>query len=289
MHVQPDEATKVPGRAGEVARGVGRLLGRLVAFAVVIAAGVAGWFGVEQYVFPDLPGTLAAPVNETPWPDEFAQRTTTWESFTLSYVFQGVETHRTSFDAPTKRVRIAYNDDAGALESDVELAGLQGFERVAGSDAWVVADPAAVEEHVYFGVGAIEPVHLSELVRREVHPFTQVQEIPQSPEIRRFEVIVDIASLRAANPIAYYRLEDDAQSGFSSATEYRMTADVRADGYIVRLDGRSSSTEMWSDFPADLVFESPLAARNDDAVAAETATTVAPPGTGEGPTPTTTP
>ena len=77
---EPDETS--PSRVAAVARTVGGLVVRIFTFAVVAAAGGAGWFGVEHYVFPDIPGSVAVAVDDGPWPDRFARPTTAWQSFT---------------------------------------------------------------------------------------------------------------------------------------------------------------------------------------------------------------
>lgn len=275
---QTSEPAKEPGRAGGIVRGVGRLLGKVFGFAVILAAGAAGWFGAEQYAFPNLPGALAAPVNETPWPDEFAQQTTTWPSFTLTNVVDGSETHRTSFDATTNRVRLTYLDGSDQPSSVVELAGLRAFERARDSDEWVAVDPANVEIHVTVGVGAIEPVHFSNLLPPAASPFTRVEEVVGGGGERRFEVFVDIAGLRAAEPLVFESFDAATENALDPSTEHRMVADVRDDGYIVRLEGRSASVEIWSDYPPDLVFESPLAELDqaETPAATESATEQAP-------------
>ena len=255
----PASPTPAPGKVSSSLRGAGRLLARLFGLAIVAAAGVAGWFAVEQFVFPQLPGSVAAAVNETPWPDEYAEPTTEWNAFTVTYTFEGNATHRTSFDPQTKRSRLTYWNTEGAIINDVELAGLQAFQRFPELQEWTPVDPERVDTHVQLGILAVEPVHLSALVPAEVYPFTRVSELAPVDGARQFEVIVDAAGFLDADPISFYRWDATARLGSDAAADMRWIVDVRPDGYVVRWEGRSPSVETWTEYPADLVFESPLA------------------------------
>lgn len=276
---EPDQ----PSHLVERLRRGGRIVGRLVACAVIAAAGVGGWLAVERFVFPALAGTIVAAANEGPWPDEFAQPSTRWDSFTLSSTQDGVETHRSSFDPVSRRTAIVDSGADGAVIREVELAGVLGFERTPESPEWSPVDDARIDAHILLGVAGTEPVHLSALVPDEADDFTTVIELDAAEDTRRFLVVVDTEAFRVADPIAFHRWSEFQLFGSELDTDLRWTVDVRPDGFVVRWEGRSSSVETWSERPGRLEFESPLAA-DESTATAEPATpnTLTPPTTAAG-------
>lgn len=260
MHAHIDAAgnPNEPGKFGEALRGAGRILARLFGLATIAAAGVAGWFGIEHYVFPEVPGTFAA--SETPWPAEFDRPAPAWDSFALSYQLDGIETHQIAFDATAGITRLAYRETSSAATGDVELRGVDAFERSAGAADWTPVDPSNVDAHVVRGVLFTQPLRLSTMVPSEARPFATFTESGDVVDgVRRFDVVIDAPAFLEAEPVAFYRWFVTRSVAPTSVEELRWTVDVRPDGYIVRWEGRTPIVEVWSEFPTDLEFESPLA------------------------------
>lgn len=244
-------------RGGEALRSIARIGGRLVATVAIAAAGVAGWFAVEEFAFPPVVGAVDLPADPNPWPKEFRKVVVPWESFTITYELDGEMTHTSSYDALAGRTRISYS---GGRDRVVEIAGLDAWERLNGQSEWTVAPAGEVLTHVVLGVGRIAPVHLSELAPKAAEPFISATEVVSTSTARRFEVSVDVQSFRYEDPVAYSQWIETETLGTTADIPMTWVLDVGPDGYLVRWEGRSPVVETWTEYPPDLVFESPLAA-----------------------------
>jgi hypothetical protein len=243
---------------------IASLIGRALQFGVVAAAGFGGWLAVEQYAFPSVAGVVVAQAQPGLWPAEISKPTTTWDSFSLTYQGASGPTHTTSTDGSTGRTRITYFDN-GIATSDVEIAGYEAWERAAGSPDWVRVVDQNVPVHIQLGLGDVEPIHVSTLISDVAEPFVTVTQQPSEISAMRFLVQIDVAAFRNAEPVEFPRwashLELSEVRKFSDVQPIQWTIDVREDGYIVRTEGRIDDIEVWSDYPPELIFESPLQPR----------------------------
>ena len=241
-------------------------MGRLISVGVIAAAGLAGWLVVDTVALAPPAGAVAAPPSANPWPETFRTPTTTWDSFTTRYRTDGVLRQQSSTDAASGRTRIVSYGAAGEATWIVEISGLDAWYREAGGDEWTRPEQGLLEAFVYSGIGGVEPSHLSEIVPRWADSFVSVAEQPLDGANTRLVATIDAAGLRTTDPVRFHRWASGMNLGpgvADTAGTWTWTLDVRPDGHIVRWAGRYGTVEVWTENPADLVFESPLPAQPD--------------------------
>lgn len=243
--------------------GVIALLGRFVAAALVFAAGGAGWFAADRYG-DDL---LDRPVETTTavaaglpqlgegLPSERLVTLAPWRRFTLTYTDQS-NSELYWFDLDTWKLRAEIV--AGPSADFVEIHGDRGFRRSGADGEWVAQDAETTRGIASYVMGGIGPFVLTDLVPPNTLGFTALELEGTSRGERVYEVAVDAATLREVHPLAYERWVSTTRIVGDGSGIYRIR--VRPDGYIVRIDGESSSLE-WGTLRT-VEFFSPLAAPN---------------------------
>jgi hypothetical protein len=241
--------------------GVLALLGRVVVAGLLVAAGCAGWFAAERYVDELLDRPLEATTSATAalprlgegLPIERLVAFDPWRRFTLTYT-DDVHSEYYWFDLDTWQLRAEVSSASSA--DFIEIHGDQGFRRTALDGEWVAQDAATTRDIAGYVMGGIGPFVLTDLVPPNTLGFTTLELEGTSRDERVYEVAVDAATLRERHPLAYERWVTTTRIVGDGSGLYRIR--VRPDGYIVRIDGESSSLE-WGTLRA-VEFFSPLAA-----------------------------
>jgi hypothetical protein len=244
-----------------LASGVFALLGRVVVAGLVVAAGCAGWFAAERYIdeLLDRPletttsATAALPLLGGGLPNQRLVVIDPWRRFTLTYT-DGVNSEHYWFDLDTWKLRAELSSASSA--DFIEIHGDQGFRRTGLDGEWIAQDAATTRGIAGYVMGGIGPFVLTDLVPPNTLGFTTLELEGTSRGERVYEVAVDAATLRERHPLAYERWVTTTRIVGDGSGLYRIR--VRPDGYIVRIDGESSSLE-WGTL-RDVEFFSPLAA-----------------------------
>lgn len=263
MYQPAAEQPRGPGLA-DTMRGVGRLLGRLIAIAVVLAAGVAGWFAVEELAIAAEDHSVLLPELGEGLPTARLDEPIAWRRFQVTYSAVGTSAEEASLDEANERywfdldswkIRSAVMTDSG-LEA-VEIQGDSGFRRSGADGEWVEQDRMTARNISSYVLGGIGPFLLTDLVPPNALGFTSLELEGTSKGERVYEVKVDAMTLREQHPLAYQRWVASTRIIGDGTALFRIR--VREDGYIVRIDGGNSAV-IWTDLEAGVQFESPLSA-----------------------------
>jgi hypothetical protein len=244
-------------RIPDSVRTLARAVARIGAAVLVVAAGIAGWFGVDRFAFAPVAGATQVQVDASPWPTDLPRVAPAWDSFTLNREIGETVVFRSSHDSATGRTRVTEFVQA---PRDVEIAGLEAWQRVLGEAEWTPVERSQYLEEINFGLARAAPVHLSAIAPLSALPFISVTEYDAMPAVRRFGVSVDVAAFRTADPIEFTRWSETDGFVSDSVEPVAWILDVRPDGYVVRWEGRSPAVETWTENSPELVFESPVAA-----------------------------
>jgi hypothetical protein len=253
-----------PGAWGSRFRAIGRGLGRIVALAVIAAAGVAGWFAIDEYAARTISGSaVVAEVPIRPWPAELEVDAAAWTSFNMSYIKQDNSTQEMWIDGERNIASMVYSDAVGAAIDRFELAGTAGFHQQLGVDDWSPIDADQLEAVRTRAYGEVRPLRLDDLMSASGLRFVKIEsdEFVGDSSVRRLTIAVDGTGFQSAEPIAFG--EWRRRTIFTSnAEQLRWIVDVRPDGYIERFQGRYDDgvVENWRDLSGPVVLESSLAA-----------------------------
>jgi hypothetical protein len=240
--------------------GVVSLFGRITAFALIAGAGVVGWFGVEESdlsipwsgngasvlaaSLPDLGDGLPAARLQSPAP---------WRQFALTYQ-DPAYTNRFWIDLDSWQLRIETTQDTGT--SAVEINGDRSFTREPAVAEWAARDVQETRDIASRLMSGIGPFVLTDLVPPNTLGFTSLELEGTSRDERVYEISVDAATLQEQHPLAHQRWVEATRLLSDTSGVYRIR--VREDGYIVRIDGETSSVQ-WDALEGGVVFFSPFA------------------------------
>lgn len=240
--------------------GVMTLLGRVVAVGLIGAAGFGGWVAIETFdvALPNSGNGTSALAASLPelgdgLPEARLQSPAPWRQFSLTY--QDLEqTNRFWIDLDSWRLRVesANLDETSA----VEIYGDQSYLRAPGTAEWAERDVQQTRELASWLMSGIGPFVLTDLVPPNTLGFTTLELEGTSRDERVYEVVVDAATLQEQHPLAHQRWAAATRIVNDTSGVYRIR--VRDDGYIVRIDGETSSVQ-WDPLEGGVVFFSPLA------------------------------
>ncbi len=277
MNPTPTPAQGLP-RTRSTLAGVASLLGRMMAFALVAGAGVVGWFGVDELELGIPASGNAAPVLAVSLPElgeglpaARLQSPAPWRQFALTYQDAAYSNHFW-IDLDAWQLRI--ESTQGAETSAVEINGDRSFTRELGSPDWVERDVQATRDIASWLMSGIGPFVLTDLVPPNTLGFTSLELEGTSRGERVYEVSVDAATLQDQHPLAHQRWAEATRLVSDTSGVYRIR--VREDGYIVRIDGESSSVQ-WDALEGGVAFLSPFSLEPLQTPATAPATTL--PGT----------
>jgi hypothetical protein len=244
MSPTPTPAQGQPRPSSGLAR-FASVLGRIMALALIAGAGVVGWFGVEEFdlgipssgngapalaaSLPDLGDGLPAARLQSPAP---------WRQFALTYQ-DPAYTNRFWIDLDSWQLRIEATQDAGT--SAVEINGDRSFTREPAATEWVARDVKETRDIASWLMSGIGPFVLTDLVPPNTLGFTSLELEGTSRGERVYEVAVDAATLQEQHPLAHQRWVEATRLVSDTSGIYRIR--VREDGYIVRIDGETSSVQ----------------------------------------------
>lgn len=250
------QPTAGPGRPRSSFSGVARLVGRLITLACVGAAGVAGWFGVDELALaedngrpvavtlPELGGGLPTAQLVEPQP---------WRVFQLTYSQDGRD-EQYWFDLDRWMIRTQI--DHGEGSDEIEIRGDRGFRRGPNDDDWVEQDEPTTRAIASFVMGGIGPFLLTDLVPPDALGFTSLELEGTSKGVRVYEVGIDSVTLREQHPLLHQRWVESTRIIGDGSPLFRIR--VREDGYVVRIDGENAAVA-WTELSGGIAFQSPLA------------------------------
>jgi hypothetical protein len=258
----------MPTRPGErppiaTVGNVAALLGRILAAALVLVAGAAGWYGVERFDLGQrataADATADEPVVTLPslgngLPALHLEQPDPWRQFTLTST-QDARTEQYWFDLDRWELRTQVVTAAGT--DSVEIAADRGFTLSAGSSEWVEHDPETTRNIARFVLGGVGPFVLTDLIQPGALGFTTLELEGTSRGDRVYEVVVDAPTLKQRHPLAYDRWVARTRLVPDGNGVYRIR--VLPDGYVVRIDHENGSVE-WEDLVGGVPFSSPLSA-----------------------------
>ncbi len=259
MNPTPTPAEGLPRPSSSLA-GVASLLGRIAAFALIAGAGVVGWFGVEEYDLGIPASTNGAPVLAASLPElgdglpaARLQSPAPWRQFALTYQ-DPAYTNRFWIDLDSWQLRIEATQDTGT--SAVEINGDRSFTRESPTAEWVALGVQETRDIASWLMSGVGPFVLTDLVPPNTLGFTSLELEGTSRGERVYEVSVDAATLQEQHPLAHQRWVEATRLVSDTSGVYRIR--VREDGYIVRIDGETSSVQ-WDALEGGVVFFSPFA------------------------------
>jgi hypothetical protein len=257
-----------PARAASV-------LGRITALALIAGAGVVGWLGVEEFDLGIPSSGNGAPVLAASLPDlgdglpaARLQSPAPWRQFALTYQ-DPAYTNRFWIDLDSWQLRIEATQDAGM--SAVEINGDRSFTREPAATEWVARDVQETRDIASWLMSGVGPFVLTDLVPPNTLGFTTLELEGTSRDERVYEVSVDSATLLELHPLAHQRWVEATRLVSDTSGVYRIR--VREDGYIVRIDGETSSVQ-WDALEGGVMFLSPFALEAPQTLATAPATTV---------------
>ena len=234
-----DPAHTVPRAPIATVGGVVALLGRVLAAALVLAAGVAGWYGVERFDLGQSATAAdpsAAPIATLPnlgdgLPATHLDQPDPWRQFTLTSTNAG-RTERYWFDLDKWELRTEVVTDAGT--DAMEIAADRAFTLSAGTSEWVEHDSETTRNLARFVLGGVGPFVLTDLIQPGALGFTALELEGTSRGDRVYEVVIDAQTLQQRHPLAYDRWVARTRLVPNGAGIYRIR--VLRDGYVVRID-----------------------------------------------------
>jgi hypothetical protein len=251
------------------------LVGRIAAFALIAGAGVVGWLAVEELELAIPSSGNGAPVLAASLPDlgdglpaARLQSPAPWRQFALTYQ-DPVALNRFWIDLDSWQVRIESNQQT--VTSAVEINGDRSFTRESATAEWLARDVKETRDIASWLMSGIGPFVLTDLVPPNTLGFTTLELEGTSRDERVYEVSVDAATLQEQHPLAHQRWVEATRLVSDTSGVYRIR--VREDGYIVRIDGETSSVQ-WDALEGGVVFFSPFALEAPQTLATAPATTV---------------
>jgi hypothetical protein len=233
---------------------VGRAIGLVIAFAVVVAAGVAAWFGVERFALAD---DQALPAVGEGLPTEPIDPTrASWRRFQLQYELADGTDDVQQFDLDADEVRSTRTSE-GTDTMVTEIRGDVGFEGPPNAMEPLAAD--VVSDARRFIHNASGPFVLTDVAPPRSIPFTTVESdvATETPAgvVRVITLSVDVERFRKDDPagVEAWRL-DIVTDGDGPA---RRVVHVLEDGTVVKIVD-PAATATWTLLAAPLDFVSPL-------------------------------
>lgn len=238
-------------------------IGRILLVGLVVAAGFAGWVGVEKYVIAEntsslpslgegLPTTRLDP-PEVPWRRFVTTRVSPTINQTLwldmaTLEVKGDESNRdpaAPLGTPPAMNKFEFRDDVGYVKRD-------------GSD-WTAVPPENGGGATEVFLSRYRPRLLTEVVPPAAVPFVVLTDEQEVDGVRTYTMTVDAPAFRAARPVDFERwmFHDANDDHLPRALEIS----VRADGYVVVLENTSATdvtTATWQELTGPITMESPI-------------------------------
>ena len=246
-------------RPGSSFAGVVSLLGRIMALALIVGAGVVGWLGVEESdldipwsrnsasvlaaSLPDLGDRLPAARLDPPAP---------WRQFAVTYQ-DATHTNRFWIDLDSGLFRVETTRDGET--SEIEISGDRSFAREQAAAEWVARDVQATRDTASWMPIGVGPMLLTDLVPPNTLGFVSLELEGTSRDERVYEIAVDAATLQEQQPLAHQRWVEATRLVTGASGVFRIR--VREDGFIVQIEGETSSVR-WDAFEGGVVFLSPF-------------------------------
>ena len=247
-------------RPGSSFAGVVSLLGRTMAFALIVGAGVVGWLGVEESdmeipwsrdsasvlaaSLPDLGDGLPAARLQPPAP---------WRQFAVTYQ-NATQTNRFWVDLDSGQFRVETTRNAGT--SEIEISGDRSFAREQATAEWVARDVQETQDIASWIPIGIGPMLLTDLVPPNTLGFVSLELEGVSRDERVYEIAVDASTLQEQQPLAHQRWVEATRLVTGTSGVFRLR--VREDGFIVQIEGETSSVR-WDALAGGVLFSSPFA------------------------------
>ena len=156
--------------------------------------------------------------------------------------------------------------------------GDSSFTRPSANGEWVERNTQETRDIASWLMTGVGPFVLTDLVPPNTLGFTTLELEGTSRGERVYEVAVDAVTLQEQHPLAHQRWTAATRLVNDTSGLFRIR--VREDGYIVRIDGESSSVQ-WDVLDSGVVFLSPL---SQAAVAAPASPATVPAPTSTAPT-----
>jgi hypothetical protein len=238
-------------------------IGQILLVGLVVAAGIAGWVGVEKYVIADdtnslpslgagLPTTRVDP-PEVPWRRFVTTRVgptidqTLWLDIDALEI-KGDESNRdpaASPGTPPATNQFEFRDDIGYVKRD-------------GGD-WTAVEPDNAGGATETFLSRYRPRLLTDVVPPAAVPFVVLTDEQEADGVRTYSMTVDAAAFRAALPVDFERWMFYERN--DEHLPRSLKVGVRADGYVVVLENTSAigvTTASWQELTGPILMESPI-------------------------------
>jgi hypothetical protein len=240
-------------------------IGQILLVGLVVAAGIAGWVGVEKYVLAENASSLPALGEGLPT-TRFDPPDVPWHRFALTRVNPTVEqTVWIDIDALEIKGDESKRDPAAPPGTPPAMTQLEfrngvGYLKQDGND-WTPVEPENVEGGTVRATAGNRPLLLTDIVPPAIVPFVVLTAEQEVDGVRTYTMSVDAPTFRAARPVDFERwaLHASNDEDLPRSLEIR----VRSDGYVVVLEVTSATqvtTRTWQELTGPISMESPIGA-----------------------------
>jgi hypothetical protein len=238
-------------------------IGQILLIGLVVATGVAGWFGVEKYLLAENAHTLPSLGEGLPTtrldPPEVQ-----WRRWVRTSVSPNSEQKVwLDLDALEFKADVLTQDPAAPLgtpllQNQLEGRNDVGYRKPSGSD-WIAMEPESATETTDFVLSGTRPRLVTDVVPPAILPFVVLTEEKENDGIRTYSMSVDVPAFRTARPVDFDRWMLSTPN--DEELPRSLTIGVRPDGYVVLLENtmaNSVAVNTWQEFTGPIPMESPI-------------------------------